>query len=183
MDKRKLVQKLAVYESQYSEERSFIPRFISLLTNFHNCFSRSLITGHMTASAFIIDPERKYALLTHHKKLNRWLQPGGHADGNEEILDVAWKEAREETGLASLSLFTEDIFDIDIHQIPASNGAMAHFHYDIRFLFTAEPKETLRVSDESHDLAWIGISRINDFVKGNLSIERMCTKVTNQDLN
>ena len=172
-----LIQELATYQSQYSRERAFIPRFISLLTNFHNCYSRTLATGHITASAFITDSNRTHALFTLHRKLNRWLQPGGHADGNENVIEVARKEAQEETGLKSLLLVSEDIFDIDIHEIPANRHNPAHFHYDLRYLFTADPSERLIVSSESHKLAWIAITEVNRFATDNKSIQRMCFKV------
>ena len=83
MDRRQLIENLENYITPYKEEKYFIPRFLSLLQNFPNCYERSLVSGHMTGSAWIIDQKGKAVLLVHHKKLDRWLQPGGHADGEE----------------------------------------------------------------------------------------------------
>src|SRR5215510_11521790 len=84
-----------------------------------NCFERSLQIGHVTGSAWIVDLDRTHALLTHHRKLNKWLQLGGHADGDPDILRVALREAREESNLDAIRPVSENIFDVDIHVIPA----------------------------------------------------------------
>ena len=176
MDRLQLLHALNNYKSSFDEEKAFIPRFTSLLTNFSNCYSRSLLTGHITASAWIVDEIATSALLVHHKKLNRWLQPGGHADAEENIILVATKEAKEETGLKSLKLFDDNFFDIDIHLIPSHKNIQSHYHYDIRFLFFAESAEAYIVSDESNKLAWVPIDKIDKFTENNDSILRMVFK-------
>lgn len=176
MNRAKLIHNLTNYQTSFVEEKAFIPRFISLLTNFHNCYQRTLYTGHITASAWIIAIKEKSVLLVHHKKLNRWLQPGGHADGEEDIINVAVKEAVEETGLKSLKLHMEEIFDIDIHLIPHYKAVQSHFHYDIRFLFSADIREQYVLSRESNKLAWIPMENIDQFVGSNKSIHRMVFK-------
>lgn len=176
MERIPLLHELSNYQTSFDEERAFIPRFKSLLNNFSNCYERSLVTGHMTASAWIIDEKGSAALLVHHKKLNRWLQSGGHADGDEEVLTVATKEAREETGLNTLKLTEDKIFDIDIHLIPRHRNIQAHYHYDIRFLFVANLTENYVVSDESNELKWIPLDQINHYTGNNDSIQRMVLK-------
>jgi len=114
--------------------------------------------------------------LVHHKKLDRWLQPGGHADGDEDVVRVASKEAEEETGLQSLRLVNSQIFDIDIHLIPRHKDVKAHFHHDIRFLFTADRSEQLVLSEESNELRWIPIEEVGFYTKNNRSIHRMILK-------
>ena len=98
-----------------------------------DCLHRSCLRGHLTGSALVVDPARAETLLIHHAKLGRWLQPGGHADGDGNLGAVAWREATEETGLVGLSLVTPAI-DIDIHSIPARAGEPEHLHLDVRFL-------------------------------------------------
>jgi 8-oxo-dGTP pyrophosphatase MutT (NUDIX family) len=94
-------------------------------------------------------------LLTHHAKLDRWLQLGGHADGDGNVLAVAVKEAEEESGLLDFVQVGKGIFDIDIHPIPARKGEPEHLHYDVRFVLRPGGSLEFTVSDESHDLRWV----------------------------
>jgi len=120
--------------------------------------------------------------MTLHKKLNRWLQLGGHADGNENLLEVAMNEAKEESGLTSLRFVDAGIFDIDRHVIPQKGEVLEHFHYDVRFLIEAEIDEPLMMSDESHDLAWIPFEAVEDLTGGNASILRMLEKTSKSEI-
>ena len=176
MNRLDLLQALDNYNTSFKEEAFYIPRFKSLVTNFTNCYSRSLLSGHLTASAWIINETGTSALLIHHKKLNRWLQPGGHADGEEDVLSVASKEASEETGLISLQIYNNLIFDIDIHLIPAYQGINAHFHYDVRFLFIADELEKHAINHESNEIAWVPLGSLSEFSGSNQSIQRMVYK-------
>ena len=162
MNRASLIQQLRAYSTQYDEERLFIDRFLSLLQS-PDCFQRTHLPGHITGSAWIVTEDKTQALLVHHAKLNRWLQPGGHADGDENVLTVARKEAEEETGLKNLRLVRDAIFDLDIHRIPERKDFPAHDHYDIRFLFVADPAEKITVSEESHDVRWIRLSELETY--------------------
>ena len=102
------------------------------------CFERSLLEGHITGSAWITSPGRDRVLLIHHRKLDRWFQPGGHTDGDPDVAAVALREAREETGLTGIQPGSPAIFDVDIHAIPARGDVPEHLHYDIRFLFRTQ---------------------------------------------
>jgi 8-oxo-dGTP pyrophosphatase MutT (NUDIX family) len=121
-------------------------------------------------------------LLTLHRKLNKWLQLGGHADGNENLAEVAMKEAEEESGLKSLRMVDVKIFDIDKHIIPARKGVPEHFHYDVRFLIEAEIDEPLQISEESKDLAWISYELADELVNYNPSIVRMLEKTSRSEI-
>lgn len=96
--------------------------------------------------------------MTHHRKLDRWLQPGGHADGDPEPQRVALREAREESGLSALSFAQTDgmilPIDVDVHLIPSRKSEPAHEHHDLRYLLIAAAHQTVHVSDESHDVRW-----------------------------
>lgn len=118
MNRESLAASLSRYSSPFPEESVFVKRFLELLEH-RDAFQRNHLPGHFTASAWIVDPAKQFILLTHHAKLNKWLQPGGHADGDENILRVALKEAREETGISHFRVLKDGIFDIDIHTIPA----------------------------------------------------------------
>ena len=170
-----LVAALQQYETTFEDESVFKNRFLSLL-QFPGCFNRDFLPGHITGSCWIVDHTGTHVLLTLHAKLNRWLQPGGHADGDENIYDVALREAEEETGLKKLTPLQPDkIFDIDIHLIPARKEMPDHDHYDIRFIFQADKKEQIIISEESHDLQWIPLEKLEDYTD-NVSILRMREK-------
>jgi len=137
---------------------------------------RNFPLGHVTASAWITDSAATRALLVHHAKLGRWLQPGGHLEAEDlTIAAAAAREAREETGLSSPSLVQPAIFDVDIHAIPARASFPGHFHYDVRFLFEANPTEEIVRSEESHAVAWVDLSRIHD-LNPEESVARMVAK-------
>ena len=119
--RQQLKEELLAFESEFSAELAFRGRMIKLLS-YTNCFERSLLHGHFTASAWVVDKDFKFALLTHHAKLERWLQLGGHADGIEDLRVVAQKELEEESGLSGSRFYSNEIFDIDIHTIPERKG-------------------------------------------------------------
>ena len=125
-----------------------------------DCLLRTCVPGHLTGSAWIVSPDKTRTLLTHHGKLDKWLQLGGHADGDSDLAAVALREAREESGLSKLRLVSTGIFDLDRHWIPARKTEPAHWHYDIRFMIEADPAEPLTISDESKDLAWVEVARV-----------------------
>jgi len=131
-----------------------VERISSFVDANTDCFSRELAVGHITGSAWILDSTSTRALLTHHKKLNIWVQLGGHADGDPNVEQVAYREAIEESGLDGLEFVDQELFDIDIHLIPSRGHEAAHYHYDCRFLFRAVD-DHYTVSDESHDLLWV----------------------------
>lgn len=138
-------------------------------------FERSLGPGHVTASAWIVDPERTQAVLLHHRKLERWLQVGGHVDGDPDVRRAALREAREESGLRTLRLIAEPIYDIDVHRIPARGFEPEHDHYDLRFALEADPREPLVRNEESHDVRWIALSDLETYAIDD-SVRRLAAK-------
>ena len=173
--RKQLITALSSYQSDYEEEMAFKPRFLELL-QYENCFERSLLHGHITGSAWIVDTNREFAFMTHHAKLNKWLQPGGHCDGDEDVAWVALKEALEETGMPGLKLSSSHIFDIDIHPIPERKGVPAHEHYDIRYLIEVNKDTPFQLSEESHELAWLALDELWELTQRNVSIHRMVGK-------
>jgi 8-oxo-dGTP pyrophosphatase MutT (NUDIX family) len=141
-----------------------VPRFRSLLENGVPAFHRDFLPGHFTGSALVTDPDFTQVLLTHHSKLDLWLQLGGHADGNPHIAEVALRESQEESGIHQFEFFhgPETIFDLDIHWIPASKNTEGHFHYDVRFLLIADPTSPLTLTPESKALAWFPLDKAYD---------------------
>lgn len=178
MHRKKLLSLLNDYIPVYHEEIVY-KDLITIFINHHpGCFERSERIGHITASSLLLNADGSKALLTHHKKLNRWLQLGGHCDGNPDVLDVSLKEAREESGINHIKVLSPDIFDIDIHLIPFNSKEAAHYHYDIRFLLQIEGDENdINVSDESHNLKWISST---EELSTDYSVNRLLKKWKNQ---
>jgi 8-oxo-dGTP pyrophosphatase MutT (NUDIX family) len=156
-------------------ERSSLERLIAFVERRPDCFQRELLEGHVTGSAWILDHERRRCLLTHHKKLGLWLQCGGHADGDPDVLQVALREAREESGIEGIEPLSTEIFDVDVHRIPAKGPEPEHFHYDVRFAVIAPRGATFVVSDESHALAWVEREEIERY-HNDASVRRMADK-------
>lgn len=173
--REELTRFLKTYVSDFKEENIFVSDFLELL-NSPRCFHRNHLPGHITGSAWIIDESKSHALLVHHAKLGKWLQPGGHADGDENVLNVAQREVEEETGLTSIKLLTPGIFDLDIHPIPARKDFPEHLHYDVRFAFKSSKEAELKISEESRDLRWIKLNEIPALTGQNSSITRMIEK-------
>lgn len=176
MHRHALLSKLARYQPADPEERRMHEAITAFVKEHAECFERSLPIGHVTGSAWVVDREREHVLLTHHRKLGRWLQPGGHADGDPEVLEVALREAREESGLERVDAVTEEIFDVDVHLIPARGREPAHHHYDVRFLLEADSSAPLVISEESHDLRWVPVRKVQTLTRER-SVLRMLEKL------
>ena len=117
--------------------------------------------GHLTASAICLSPDRRSVLLVHHKRLQRWLQPGGHIEiGDASMLDAARRELDEETGATLDQRVQAQLAGVDVHEIPAARGEPTHAHHDVMFCMVAANLE-VRVSEESHDVAWIPIDELD----------------------
>jgi len=158
-------------------ELQFRRKFLDLLLH-PDAYQRSHLPGHMTGSAWIIDQSNQFVLLTHHAKLDKWLQPGGHADGDENILAVALREAEEETGLNNFKILLPGIFDIDVHPIPARKEFPLHLHYDVRFLLQCDKLNPLKLTEESQALAWIRLDDVDRVSEHNASMVRMAEKAS-----
>jgi 8-oxo-dGTP pyrophosphatase MutT (NUDIX family) len=160
-----LTQLLADYQPATESQRSELQRFADLLEAAgDNAFERShFVPGHITASCWIVDPLGEACLLTHHRKLNRWLQLGGHCDGDPDVAAAALREAEEESGLDGFEFIQAGIYDLDIHEIPARKSDPAHLHYDVRFALRATTGKDFTVSDESNDLAWVPIAELENY--------------------
>lgn len=175
MHRQPLLNLLATYEPFRADDDAVRTRIEEFVRQNTQCFERSLLVGHVTGSAWIVDTERSRCLLTHHRKLERWLQLGGHADGQTDALEFAMREAREESGLTSLRPVATSIFDCDVHLIPARKTEPEHWHYDVRFLLEADLAEPLVVSEESKELAWVKLEEVAA-LSGDESVVRMVDK-------
>jgi 8-oxo-dGTP pyrophosphatase MutT (NUDIX family) len=140
---------------------------------------RTRLEGHLTASALVVDAARERGLLTHHRKLGRWLQLGGHCDGDANLAHVALREAFEESGIAGLAIDPEPI-DVDVHSIPFRQGARGpepeHWHLDTRFVVHAPRGAELVLSEESLELAWVSPAELAN-LSADASVVRLFERV------
>lgn len=170
-----LATDFAAYDRAWPQEDGAGAMFLALLADAEDPFVRGRLAGHFTASAWLVDAAGERLLMTHHRKLERWLQLGGHADGDRDLAAVALREAEEESGLTDLVVEPE-IFDLDRHWIPGRGDVPGHWHYDVRYVVRATGGEDFIVSDESHALAWRGIAGLLDDPGLDPSIARMRMK-------
>ena len=163
MNREGLLEALSGYTAAGTLEAESLARIRRFLASPADPFSRENPEGHITASAIVARPDGSAFLLVHHRKLSRWLQPGGHTEAADaSALDTALREAREETGIAQFVLPTAgEILDVDVHAIPAHGRDPAHSHFDIRYLLTAAGQiNPAAAEDPARPMAWRGFAEI-----------------------
>ncbi len=170
-----LASAFATYRVQHPGETDVVLQFQALLADDRDPFLRARLAGHFTASALVVSGDGLRTLLTHHRKLGLWLQPGGHADGDRDLARVALRETEEETGLRDVRV-VPTMFDLDRHRIPEHKGVPAHWHYDVRYIVHAGEDETFVVSEESHALDWRSLVEIAEGEGYDASLRRMAAK-------
>jgi 8-oxo-dGTP pyrophosphatase MutT (NUDIX family) len=151
---------LSAHRPHDAAEAAHRARMLELLRAAGDPFTRAhFAPGHFTASGFVLAPEGDALLLIHHRKLQRWLQPGGHVEaGDADIEASARRELREEVGLGDLALAVPGIFDLDVHAIPPIGGEPAHEHFDVRFLFRATERALFGGEERAR---WTPLSEID----------------------
>jgi 8-oxo-dGTP pyrophosphatase MutT (NUDIX family) len=175
MAHQRLLELLTKFGANDAEDHAAAELFAVFVRTHPDCAHRELQIGHLTGSAWLVSADGQRVLLTHHRKLNRWLQLGGHADGDTDLARVALREAEEESGLMDLTVEPE-IFDLDRHWIPERGAEPAHWHYDLRFVVRAQGSEAFVVGDESHALAWREIALLAEDAGTDESLRRMARR-------
>ena len=162
MHRAAVLQLLRAHATRVLEphEAAMTAETIHFVDTHPDCLLRTCAPGHLTGSAWIVNAGRTRTLLTHHHKLDKWLQLGGHADGDPDLLAVALREAREESGLTEVRAVSAEIFDLDRHWIPPRKTEPGHYHYDLRFMIEADERAPLVITSESKDLAWVDLARV-----------------------
>lgn len=168
MERTFLIELLQGFAHRGSEAADLAERFLAFVRSHDDCLLRTCVPGHVTASAWIWSPDARECLLTHHRKLDRWLQLGGHVDGELYVHRAALREAQEESGMQHFELLAPggalQPLDLDVHPIPARKGEPEHLHWDVRFLLRAQPGQELVVSAESKALQWLPRAELARFV-------------------
>lgn len=177
MHRQELLQLLANHSTRFMEEAGFIARARSFVEAHEDCFYRELWPAHVTGSTWVVSPDRERVLMLHHRKHEQWFQPGGHADGDADILRVALRETAEETGLdpSQITLLGPDVFDVDIHTIPESQHDPRHEHIDIRFLVEIDDSLDVPGNVESHEVIWVALHDVPRY-NNSRSTHRMVEK-------
>lgn len=179
MHRSQLLDLLNAYRTPHPEEAAMVARTRRFVRETSPCFERDNAAAHLTGSACVVNPARDAMLLLHHIKLDMWVQPGGHADGDADLLRVAVRETAEETGLPEdvIRVVSPEVFDVDVHAIPTHNGVPRHVHYDVRFLLDVDDHLDLPGNrTEAHHVAWVPLRTVRRF-NPILSLHRMVRKV------
>ncbi len=159
-----LLESLWAHRAEGPEEEAHRRRIVAFAAAHADPFDRRIPEGHLTGSAFVLSPDGASVLLLHHRKLGRWLQPGGHADpGERDGETVALREAMEETGIPDLRLHPSAPrpFDVDVHAIPARGSDPSHLHLDLRYLVLADRAHALAPANgESRAVRWFDWSGV-----------------------
>jgi 8-oxo-dGTP pyrophosphatase MutT (NUDIX family) len=147
----------------WPESAPVVARMLALSKQPGDAFSRRHVEpGHFTASAFVLSSDRRRVLLVHHRKLGRWLQPGGHVEASDaDLVAAAKREVQEETGIVVEAPIGRGIFDVDIHVIPASPKEGHHLHFDVRYAFIALA-DTIDVSPELLAVRWVELAAVSE---------------------
>jgi 8-oxo-dGTP pyrophosphatase MutT (NUDIX family) len=160
-----------LYEPHQEAQEIERARMLAFIDEHPDALRRSCLVGHLTAAALVLDHECRRALLTHHRKLGRWLQLGGHVDGDGDLAAAALREAVEESGIEELEIDPRPI-DLDIHTIPARGDEPEHLHLDVRFIAHAPAGAVEKVSAESIELGWFAPEEL-DRIEVDESVTRL----------
>ena len=171
-----LINELNRYIPFDDKEKENVDIVLNYLENNTNCYSRTNLSGHVTAGGLVVDGKGN-VLLNHHKLSGLWFQFGGHCDGESDCISVAKREIFEESGIQDCKLISNGIYDIDVQKIGynAKKKEPEHYHYDINFLFLVNDKNFV-VSDESSEIKWVTINEAKSLTNKDLAMQRMLQK-------
>ena len=164
----KYVKQIKRFIPQSEQEKKDKEATLKYIEDFSDILTRENELVHMTASAFVINKDKTKALMVHHNIFNSWSFAGGHADGKEDLLEIALCEVKEETGIQNPRPIGEDIVTIDILPVLGhfknDKYISAHLHISVSYLFEADENENLKIkADENSDVKWLPIDEINDY--------------------
>jgi 8-oxo-dGTP pyrophosphatase MutT (NUDIX family) len=155
---RAAIAAVDAHEPAVAAAKAFILRW---LDEHPDALTRACASGHVTGSALVVDAEAHRVLLLHHRKLRRWLQPGGHTDGEANLAATALREATEETGIEGLRIALPAV-DLDVHRVEPP-GEPQHLHLDVRYVVVAPAGAEATGNHESTALRWVPLDQLDHF--------------------
>ncbi len=162
MNRQELIKAISAYVPYNAQEAADKENILAFLTENEDAFLRSNEIAHMTASAWVVNREKTKVLMVYHKIYDSWSWTGGHADGETDLLAVALREVREETGVKTVFPLSDDIFSLEALTVDGHEKhgqyVPSHLHLNITYLLEADEKETLTVcKDENKAVAWFSL--------------------------
>lgn len=154
---RKWIEEFEAYNESQAQQQQEI---LKACDAHSDILLRDCFPGHLTASALVVDHDCEKVLLHHHAKLGRWLQFGGHCDGDGNLAHVAWRECCEESGIDDLWIMPQ-VIDVDIHGIPPLGDEPEHKHLDIRFMVFVDGSCRPVASNESKEVRWFDFEELS----------------------
>lgn len=158
-----LINHLLAFQPWNEQEREDRTELLRRLQSGEALLTRENRSAHLTASAWVVSPERNLVLMAYHNLYNSWAWLGGHADGDADLLRVAMREVQEESGLSSVRPISEDIFSVEILTVEGhekhGHYVPSHLHLNLTYLLEANPTMPLRCKpDENSNVAWFSLS-------------------------
>lgn len=176
------IKEYVPYNEQEAKDKELI---LGAIDNFDNLLTRENPVMHITSSGYVINKTRDKVLMIFHKIYNSWAWTGGHADGDDDLLYVAIKEAKEETGIKNVTPISKDIFSIDVITVDChiKKGAYvsSHLHLNVTYLLEADENDELIVNeDETNGVKWIPIDKLDDYCTETYIIENIYNKLNDK---
>ena len=158
----KIVEEIKKYRPCNEQEQRDKAVILAFLENNEDAFLRSNLLAHMTASSWIVNPQRTKTLMVYHNIYDSWSWTGGHADGETDLLAVALREAREETGIAHVRPVSPEIFSLEVLTVDGHEKrgeyVSSHLHMNLTYLLEARESDTLHICrEENSGVAWFAL--------------------------
>ena len=165
-----LIAEIQKYKAEFPDEKD-TDRILDFIESNSNLFGRDTVYGHITCGAWILDDTHKRVVLVRHRRLARWIQPGGHIEPFETPFESAVREAAEETGLEGLVPWQGGVFNLSVHLFPEGKDGPAHYHLDFRYLFLAPEAAKLNPTDETDGVEWVPLAQIREYTDEDTILE------------
>lgn len=164
-----LLEQIQQYSPVCEQEGSDKTQMLQWINSGADILTRNNGVAHLTASSWVVSPDRKQVLMIYHNLYNSWAWMGGHADGDGDLFAVAERETMEESGITNLKPLSKDIFSLEIltveGHVKRGKYVSSHLHLNVTYLFEADPKQPLKIKpDENSGVCWIPVNEVSNRV-------------------